>query len=504
MVLLLLVAGALHQILEAPHRYFGGNAASILGRQQRRRGAARRLLVGAQERCQVAEPELAHRGIHRVQHGGVEAGESARIQIGVLIVDAADVRCRAKAGGLPDRRNLRFHFPAFAHHGWAAGGSAAIAAAMLETRQQIGHGVVFLAQQADGVVLLDAPIVECEGEAFARLEHEAHRAIAGLLGLQVRAALGGALQRIPAVDHVLAGVAAVVGGVDAGVIVAGVLAGNDALVHRHQVRRPKRLRPRCAEVQRVRYPPAAGQLAHHRVADVREVLVAGRGLHIDALEQRDLELAKQRRHVAAAAVVWRRAGVDDIGHEREGVAFVVDESDGAVQARVAVVLERFAPVLQTGNEAHGAGGHHEQIAPVDFEVGEEQFHFAVAAHIHQRSLQIAVRAAAERVVGRRRRIGQRLGHQRVGDAIPGHVFPRCAREQCRRLPVPGAAAAAETLQQPKDSAVVIHHARYFREAIVVDQDVQSFVRHTSNQVRRQPVGGSHRAEWIVVVSLVDQ
>ena len=131
-----LVAGVLHQVLEAPHRKRLWDATGGPGGSQSAGGTARLLLVISQERRQIAESELAPTGIDRVQDGGVEAGHGARIQVGVAVRNHPYLAGRTKA-----RRHIdgRFCFVDFGHavdvgmrlHG------ATVAGARVEPRQKV-------------------------------------------------------------------------------------------------------------------------------------------------------------------------------------------------------------------------------------------------------------------------------------------------------------------------------------------------------------------------------
>ena len=364
--------------------------------------------------------------------------------------------------------------------------------------------MVFAAQQANGVFLFDAPVVQRERKRFANIHHEANGCIVGTLGLQIRTSLGRALQAVAAIERVFVRIAAVLRRVPADVIGAGDLAGDDGLVHGDEVGRPERLRPRATHHQPIRHAPTAGELADHGAADVGKVLVAGGGLHVHVVEQGYLELGESRGDATAALVVRGWTGVDHVRDEWEGVAFVVHEEDRAVQARIAIVIERLAAELQAADESHRAGGHSEQVVAKELDVRQEQFHFVVSVDVYEGALDVGVHAAAERVVGCGGRIRQRLRHQRVGNAVAGDVLSRRPREQHRRLPIPNVAAAAEPLQQAPHRALVVYHARDFREAVVVDQEVQPFFGHVGNHAVRQAVRGADAAEGVVVVVLAQQ
>ena len=434
---------------------------------------------------------------------GVEAREGARVQVGIAIVDANDIANRAKACCLPDRDDIFIHF-CIPHHCRIALQSGAIAAAVFKAPHEVEHGVVFLAEQADRVVFHDPPIVEREGEARHWLDDDADRAVVRTLGRQVGTALRRALNRVAAFDGVLIWIAAVLRCIDAGVVVADVLPRHDGLVDRDQIRCAERFGPRGADEQGLYRTPSRGQLAHDGVAHVREVLVTGGGLDVQPFEHGDVELAEQGRHPPAAAVVGRRAGVHHVRDVGIGDAAGGGERDRAVEARIAVVVERLATQLHAGDEANGAGGQREQVATVELEIREQEFHLVVAHHVHQGAFDVRVDAAAKRVVRRRRRVRQRLRHQVVGNPVAREVLAGGAGIQRCDLPVPRAAAAAESLQEPIHVAIVLDLPRHLGVAVVVDQKVQPFGRDIRDHVRRQAIGRTDRAERVVVVLLVER
>ena len=175
----------------------------------------------------------------------------------------------------------------------------------------------------------------------------------------------------------------------------------------------------------------------------------------------------------------------------------VREDDGAIQARIAIVLEGFAPVLDAGDQASRPRWQREHFVVADFEVREKERRFVVAPHLDQGALQIAVHPAAEWVVRGWSRIRQCLHHEIVGDAIAGDVAALGLGVEHRALPEPFA-SAAQPLQQPIGTAGHVHDARNLGEAVVVDFDFQAFVRHALGQVR-QAVGRTDWAEGVVVV-----
>ena len=495
-VLLLLVAVVLHQIGEAPHRDARRNGAVALRRHELAGGAASILRQFVQERRGVVEAEPSEIRFQPIANRQVVALDGADVQVLVAVVDLLDFSGRADARRGVDGGDLLVDVGQ-AHHRRIASQGAAVSATMLQTVQQVQHRVVFFPKQADGLGLLDRPVVECDGEVLARLDDDAEGVVVGLLRHQIHAALRRALHGVAAVDDLLFRIAAVLGRVLAGPVRARVLPRHDGLVHRHEVRHPERLRPGAAQQDLLERSPAGGDLAHDGVAHVREALVARRQLHVEGLEEGRLQLHEHRRDVAAAAVVRRRAGVHDVRHEGERVALEVREDDGAIQARIAIVLEGFAPVLDAGDQASRPRWQREHFVVADFEVREKERRFVVAPHLDQGALQVAVHPAAEWVVRGWSRIRQCLHHEIVGDAIAGHVAALGLGVEHRAFPEP-VGAATQPLQQPIGTAGDVHDARNLGEAVVVDFDFQAFVRHALGQVR-QAVWRTDWAEGVVVV-----
>ena len=208
-------------------------------------------------------------------------------------------------------------------------------------------------------------------------------------------------------------------------VVAGVRAGGAVVVDLHQVGRAEPLRPGAAEGDAGHGGPRGGDARHlgGRV-DIGEVLDAAGELEVELLDQRDVHLGADEGHeqlgegridVAHAIGVGQFAGAGDVAaveHAGHGIG----EGDRAVDARVAVVVERLAPPLDAGGDAEVAAGKREQIVAADLGVGQRKAGAALAGHVDAEGLdrgggigravaeaRIVEAPAVERVVGVGRR-----------------------------------------------------------------------------------------------------
>ncbi len=110
------------------------------------------------------------------------AFHDARIQVGITVIGEFPLSDRADARELIILDLVRIGIGVA--HGGVADVAGAVAVAVFDARQQVNQRMVGLADQADGVRLLDLPEVQREGQAIKRLPHEADGRIRGFLGHQ--------------------------------------------------------------------------------------------------------------------------------------------------------------------------------------------------------------------------------------------------------------------------------------------------------------------------------
>ncbi len=147
--------------------------------------------------------------------------------------------------------------------------------------------MVLFAEQANRVLLLDRPVVECERQAFERRKHQADGRVIRFLGPQILAARGLPLYAVGTITQIVVVNSGIrVFGVLTAIVIQRVRTGDELLVDRDQVRRAEGLRPGAAKQQHVDRPPAECHLADRRVADVVEVFETSRDLDVERLVQR--------------------------------------------------------------------------------------------------------------------------------------------------------------------------------------------------------------------------
>ena len=241
------------------------------------------------------------------------------------------------------------------------------------------------------------------------------------------------------------------------------------------------------------------------------------------MDQRDVHFRRHQRDgqfdegpldATRAAGVRCRAGTHHVA--AGGLAGIVGEGDGAVEAIVTVIGKGLATKLQSCRDTRRSCRHEEEVGPRELEIPHGHGGFAHPRDIHHEAVDdrlgvtdlrtsrgIDQTAANEGVVGIRRRARHRILEQGAADRAHRVIGLR-GRIHQGRFPVEAVPLATKAGQEPRRQALHIDLLRARVEhAVVLHDQGGTFGREGgrsrgTGQQAGQAVGTADRAERVPV------